>query len=134
MTSIRKAGWFLVVALAMAGWTGLLGSVRGEAIAGIIASRGGDGSADRSADLEKVQALLEKKVVMQKFMDYGVSPTDAMAKVRAMNDRDLHRLASLADRAGEGADDGLGLAIGLAILVILIIVILKLTHKEVIIR
>ncbi len=134
MTSIRKAGWFLVVALAMAGWTGILGSVRGEAIAGVIASRGADGSGDRSADLAKVQALLEKKIVVQKLMDYGVSPGDAMAKVRAMNDGDLHRLASLADRAGEGTDDGLGLLIGLAILVILIIVILKLTHREVIIR
>lgn len=134
MTSIRKAGWFLVVALAMAGWTGILGSVRGEAIAGIIASRGADGSADRSADLAKVQALLEKKVVVQKLMDYGVSPAEALAKVGTMGDRDIHRLASLADRAGEGADDGLGILIGLAVLVILIIVILKLTNKQVIVR
>ena len=134
MTSIRKAGWFLVVAVAMAGWTLALGSVRGEAIAGVIASRGVDGAAGRSADLAKVQALLEKKIVVQKLMDYGVSPAEAMAKVRSMNDRELHRLASLADRAGEGADGGLGVLIGVAVLVILIIVILKLTHKEVIIR
>ncbi len=134
MTSIRRASWFFLVAVAMAGWTGILGSVRGEAIAGIIASRGEDGSAARAADLGKVQALLEKKIVVQKLMDYGVSPAEAMAKVRAMNDRDLHRLASLADRAAAGADDGLGLLIGVAILIILIIVILKLTHKEVIIR
>lgn len=134
VTSMRKAGWFILVALAMAGWTGVLGSVRGEAIAGVIASRGADGYIDRSADLEKVQSLLEKKVVVQKLMDFGVSPGDAMAKVRSMSDRDVHRLASLADRAGEGADDGLGLLIGLAVLIILVIVILRLTHKEVIIR
>ena len=52
----------------------------------------------------------------------------------AMSARDLHRLASLTDRAAAGADDGLGLLIGLAILIILIIVILKLSHKEVVVR
>lgn len=134
MTSIRKAGWFLMVALAMAAWTGILGSVRGEAIAGVIASRGTAGPGGASADLEKVQALLEEKVVAQKLVDYGVSPEDAMAKVRTMSDRDLHRLASLTDRAAEGTHDGLGLAIGLAILVILIIVILKLSNRQVIVR
>ena len=50
-----------------------------------------------------------------------------------MSEQDLHRLASLTDRAAAGTD-GLGFLIGLAILIILIIVILKLMHKEVIIR
>ncbi len=137
MVSIRRAGWFVLMAVMMAGWMGVLGSVRSEAIASVIASRGtgaSDGLASRAADLEKVQAFLEKKIVVQKLTDYGVSPDDAMAKVRAMNDRELHRLASLTDRAAEGADDGLGFLIGLAILIILVIVILKLTHKEVIVR
>ena len=52
MVSIRRAGWFVLVALMMAGWTGVLGSIRGEAIAGVIASRGtdaGDGLASRAA-------------------------------------------------------------------------------------
>ncbi len=137
MASIRRGGWFILVAVMMAGWMGVLGSVRGEAIAGVIASRGAespDGLASRTADLEKVQALLEKKIVVQKLADYGVSPGDAMAKVRAMSDGELHRLASLADRAAEGADDALGFLIGVAILVILVIVILKLVNKEVVVR
>lgn len=137
MASIRRAGWFVLMAVMMAGWMGVLGSIRSEAIAGVIASRGTgafDGLASRAADLEKVQAFLEKKIVVQKLTDYGVSPEEAMAKVRAMNDKELHRLASLTDRAAEGADDALGFLIGLAILVILVIVILKLVHKEVIVR
>ncbi len=137
MVSIRRAGWFVLMALMMAGWTGVLGSIRGEAVAGVIASRGtgaGDGVASRAADLDKVQAILENRIVVQKLMDYGVSADEAMAKVRSMSDGELHRLASLADRAGEGADDALGFLIGVAILVILVIVILKLVNKEVIIR
>ncbi len=137
MVAIRRAGWFVLMAVMMAGWMGVLGSSRSAAVAGVIASRGtgvSDGLASRAADLEKVQSFLEKKIVAQKLTDYGVSPDEAMAKVRAMNERELHRLASLTDRAAEGADDGVGLLIGLAVLIILVIIILKLVHKEVVIR
>ncbi len=125
------------MAFVLAAWMAVLGSIRGEAVAGVIASRGtgaADGLASRAADLEKVQSFLEKKIVLQKLADYGVSPEEAMAKVRAMSDGELHRLASLTDRAAEGADDALGFLIGVAVLVILVIVILKLVNKEVIVR
>jgi hypothetical protein len=133
MTSLRKAGWFVVLALAMASWMGLLGSLRGVAEAGLIASHLSEAEA-RSENLAKVQSFLENKIVVQKLVDYGVSPEEAKAKVEAMSAQDLHRLASLTDRAAAGTDDGLGLLIGLAILVILIIVILKLMNKEVVVR
>ena len=133
MATVRNAGWFLVLAVSLAAWMGLLGSVRGVAEAGVIASQLG-GAADRADDLAKVQAFLENKVVVQKLIDYGVSPEEAMAKVRAMGSQDLHRLASLTDRAPAGSSDALGFLIGLAILIILVIVILKLMNKEVVVR
>ena len=132
MASMRKAAWFLALALVMAGWMGVLGSFRGVAEAGVIASHGG-GSDLRAADISKMQAFLERKVVLQKLVDYGVSPEEAMAKVRAMSDKDLHRLASLTDRVAEGAD-GVGLLIGLAVLIILVLVILMLMNKRVVVR
>jgi len=133
MAMIRKAGWFVMVAVMMAGWMGVLGSVRGVAEAGVIASNLSD-AGSRVEDMAKVQALLENKIIVQKLVDYGVSPAEAMAKVEAMSAQDLHRLASLTDRAAAGADDALGILIGIAILIILIIVIMKLMNKEVIIR
>jgi len=132
MNTVRKAGWFVVLAVAMAGWMGVLGSLRGVAEAGVIASQLPD--AGRSEDLAKVQAFLENRIVVQKLVDYGVSPAEAKAKVEAMSAQDLHRLASLTDRAAAGSSDALGFLIGLAILIILIIVILKLMNKEVIVR
>ncbi len=134
MASIRKAGWFLALALALAGWMGVLGSLRGVAEAGVIASQASGGPDSRTADMTKVQSFLERKVVLQKLVDYGVSPEEAMAKVRTMGDKDLHRLASLTDRVAAGSDDALGVLIGIAILIILIIVILKLMHKEIVVR
>lgn len=133
MAAVRKAGWFVVMAAMMAGWMGVLGSVRGVAEAGVIASSLSD-AGSRVEDMAKVQSFLENKVVVQKLVDYGVSPAEAMAKVKAMSAQDLHRLASLTDRAAAGTDSALGFLIALAILVILVIVILKLMNKEVIIR
>ena len=133
MTSLRKAGWFVVLAVAMAGWMGVLGSLRGVAEAGEIASHLPEAEA-RSEDLAKIQSFLENKIVVQKLVDYGVSPEEAMAKVEAMSAQDLHRLASLTDRAAAGTDSGIGILIGIAVLIILIILILKLMNKEVVIR
>jgi hypothetical protein len=133
MAMVRKAGWFVVVAVMMAGWMGVLGSVRGVAEAGVIASSLSD-AGSRVEDMAKVQSFLENKVVVQKLIDYGVSPAEATAKVKAMSAQDLHRLASLTDRAAAGTDSALGFLIGLAILVILIIVIMKLMNKEIVVR
>ena len=133
MTIVRKAGWFVVLAVAMAAWMGVLGALRGVAEAGLIAS-GAPGEGSRAEDLSKVQSFLENKVVLQKLIDYGVSPEEAKAKVEAMSSRELHRLASLTDRVAAGADDGLGIIIGILIIIILIIVILKLMNKEVVVR
>jgi hypothetical protein len=133
MAMVRKAGWFAVVAVMMAGWMGVLGSVRGVAEAGVIASSTSD-AGSRVEDMAKVQSFLENKVVVQKLVDYGVSPAEAMAKVKAMSAQDLHRLASLTDRAAAGTDSAIGFLIALAILVILIIVILKLMNKEIVVR
>jgi len=133
MAIMRKAGWFVVVAAMMAGWMGVLGSVRGVAEAGVIAS-GIEDAGSRVEDMAKVQAFLENKVVVQKLVDYGVTPDEAMAKVKAMSAQDLHRLASLTDRAAAGTSDALGFLIALAILIILIIVIFKLMNKEIVVR
>ena len=133
MRTIRRAGWFFVLAVVMAGWMGVLGSFRGVAEASVIASHGGAGDL-RAAEIAKVQTVLEQKVVLQKLLDYGVSSEEAMAKIRSMSDSDLHRLASLSDRAAAGADSGVDLLIGLAVLAILVLVILMLMNKRVVVR
>src|SRR5512144_479568 len=133
MTSLRQAAWFVMVALLLAGWMGAIGSLRGVAEAGLIASHLSEAEA-RSEDLAKVQSFLENKIVVQNLVDYGVSPEEARVKVESMSAQDLHRLGSLTDRAAAGADDGIGLLIGLAILILLVIVIIKLMNKEVVVR
>jgi len=133
MVSIRKTVWFFALALSMACWMGALGSLRGVAEAGVIASHGIGGDL-RAADVAKMQAFLERRVVLQKLVDYGVSPEEAMAKIRSMSDKELHRLASLTDRVAAGADSGADVLVALAVLIILILVILMLMNKRVVVR
>jgi len=132
MVTIRRTAWFFALAIVMAGWMGVLGSFRGMAEASMIASHGGAGDL-RAAEIAKVQTFLEQKVVMQKLVDYGVSPDEAMAKIRSMSDSELHRLASLTERVAAGTDS-VGLLIGVAVLVILVLVILMLMNKRVVVR
>jgi len=134
MNAIRRAAWFFSLALMMACIMGVLGSIRGEAVAGVIASHSTDGMVARNVDMTKVQSFLEQKIVLQKLSDYGISADEAMEKVRAMSDREVHRLAALTDRAAEGTDSGLGILIGLAVLVLLVVLILKLMNKEIVVR
>lgn len=133
MKNMRGTSWFLALAVVLAFWMAAICSFRGVAEAGMIASHGADAGDARSADLAKVRSFLEGKIVLQRLVDYGVSPEEAMSKVNSMSDSDLHRFASLTDRVAAGAD-GVGLAIGLAVLVILILVILMMMNKKVVIR
>jgi hypothetical protein len=134
MNAIRRTAWFFSLAMMMACIMGVLGSIRGEAVAGVIASHGADGVVARKVDISKVQSFLEQKIVLQKLSDFGVSADEAMAKVRAMSDQEVHRLAALTDRVAEGTSDALGFLIGVAVLILLIVLILKLMNKEVVVR
>ncbi|MCL1925869.1 MAG: PA2779 family protein [Syntrophorhabdaceae bacterium] len=132
MTYLRKAGWFVALAMVLAGWMGILGTMRGVAEASVIGSIVPEATTS-AEDLATIQKFLENKVVVQKLVDYGVSPEEAMAKVRGMSPQELHQLATLTDRAAEGTS-AVGFLIGVAILIILVVVIIKLLDKEIIIR
>ena len=108
----------------------------GPAAAGLAPSRlSGQTSiaSTRDADMLMAQRLLENKVVAQKLIDYGVVPADARARLAGMSDRDLHTLAS-ASKGLPAGGDATGAVIGVLVVVILVIVILRLMHRDVILR
>ena len=87
----------------------------------------------RDADMLMAQRVLENKVVAQKLRDYGVSPDDAQARLDSMSDADLHTLASASKGLPSGGDST-GAIIGVLVVIILIIVILRLMHRDVVLR
>jgi hypothetical protein len=87
----------------------------------------------RDADMLMAQRVLENKVVAQKLRDYGLTPAAAQIRLASMSDGDLHTLASASKGLPSGGD-ATGAVIGILVVVILVIVILKLMHKDVIVR
>ena len=87
----------------------------------------------RDADLLVAQRALENKVVAQKLRDYGVAPAEAQLKLASMSDQDLHRLASASKGLPSGGD-ATGAIIGVLVVVILVIIILKLLHRDVVVK
>ncbi len=87
-------------------------------------------SAERAADLARVEAALESKVVRQKLVDYGLSPDEAMRRVNALSDRQLHELAAHTDSVQAGGD-GLGLFFGLVIVGLLAVLLIFLVQGRI---
>lgn len=84
-------------------------------------------SAGRAADLEKIQAALELKIVQQRLIDQGLSPDETMARVNKLTDEQVHQLAMHTDsiEAGGGPVGFLVSVMVLALLVVLLIFLLE---------
>ena len=109
----------------------------GPAAAGLASSQlSGQTSitSTRDADMLMAQRALENKVVAQKLMDYGVVAADAQSRLVNMSDKDLHTLASASKGLPSGGDGTTGALIGVLVVVILVIVVLKLMHRDVVLR
>ena len=87
----------------------------------------------RDADMLMAQRVLENKVVAQKLHDYGLTPAQAQIRLASMSDGDLHTLASASKGLPSGGD-ATGAVIGVLVVVILVLVILKLMHRDVLLR
>ena len=90
-------------------------------------------SADRAADLARIQTALESKIVQQKLMDYGLSPEETMARVNKLSDEQINQLATHTDSLQAGGDP-VDLVIGLLVVVILVVLLIYLLQGRVVVR
>lgn len=132
MQKLRKAlfsrplVWYLALAMM------LISSVPRNADAGLISSQMAvEGS--RQADILKVQAALESKIVTQRLSDLGLNTEEVKAKVATFSNEDLHTLASNLDHLN-GGGDALGLVVTLLIIALLVVLILQISGHKIIIR
>lgn len=88
---------------------------------------------DKSADFEKIQAVLEKKIIGQRLKDLGLDPGEISAKLGGLTDGQLHKIASQIDNLYAGGTGGLSLIISLLLIVLLVVVILQITGHKVIV-
>ncbi len=102
----------------------------GEAEAMFVSSAPGQDAAnltqtsrDRVADLARIRAALESRIVRQKLMDLGLSTEEATTRVNKLSDEQVHQFASRLDSLQAGGRHGDSLIILLLVLILLILII-----------
>ena len=87
----------------------------------------------RAADVEKIQAALELKLVKQRLQDLGFSAEEITTRLSQLTDEQTHSIASRLDDLKVGGD-GLGVVIAILVIIVLVIVILQLTGHKVVVK
>lgn len=123
----KQVSWYLVVAMFV---IGIVPRVEGALVpSSVIASS----HLDRAADLERIQRVLEMKVVKERMEKLGFSAEEVKARFDRLSDQQIHQLAGQIDDLRVGKDAALGVVIALLVIVILIIIVLQLTGRKVIV-
>ena len=126
---LRKAvTWVLIGAMLIIGITP-------RVYAGFSPSEGiGLLSAERSADLQKVQKFLEMKMVRERLKDLGYTPEEIQSRLGQLDGQQIHQLALRVDELAVAGDSGLGIIIGLLVIAILVVILVYLLQGRIVIK
>lgn len=87
---------------------------------------------NRVTDLQKVQSVLESKVVQQRLEDFGLTPEEINARLPRLSDDQLHQLATQIDALTPGGN-GLGIIVALLVIAILVVILVYLLGHRIVI-
>lgn len=88
---------------------------------------------NRAADLQKIQRVLESKVVQQRLEDFGLTPDEVTARLTRLSDDQLHQMATQVDALIPGGDAGLGIVIALLVIAILAVILVYLLGHRIVV-
>ncbi|MBI3606784.1 MAG: PA2779 family protein [Nitrospirae bacterium] len=88
---------------------------------------------DRLADLSRLRAVLEHRVVAQRLADLGLSPDETAARLAQLSDAQIHQLTQQLESLQPGGDSGLGVIVFLLVIAILVVVLLQVSGHRVLI-
>lgn len=89
--------------------------------------------ADRASDLEKIQKVIEMKMVSERLGKFGFTQDEIQKRLSNLSDQQIHKLALQIDDLKVGKDDAIGVIIALLIIAILVVILLQLTGHRVIV-
>ncbi|MDO9288412.1 MAG: PA2779 family protein [Thermodesulfovibrionales bacterium] len=126
MPLMRHISWYLIIAMFIIGITPKADA--GLAPSALIAMS----QTDRFADLEKIQKVIEMKMVSERLDKLGLAQDEIQARLGSLSDQQLHKLALQIDDIKVGGDV-LGVIIALLVIAVLVVVLLQLTGQRVIV-
>ena len=124
---MKHVTWYLVIAMFIIGIAPRVDA--GLAPSEIIALT----QIDRTADLVKIQKVLEVKAISERLMQFGLTQDEVQKRLIQLSDQQIHQIALQLDDLRIGQDDALTLIIALLFIAILVVVLLKLTGHKVIV-
>jgi len=124
---MKYISWYLAVAMFIIGIAPRVDA--GFAPSEIIAVQ----QVDRTADLQRIQKVLEVKAVNERLRQLGLTQEEIQKRLAQLSDQQIHQTALQLDDLKIGQGDALGVIIALLVIAVLVIVILKLTGHRVIV-
>ncbi len=86
--------------------------------------------ADRAQDMQKVQQILEKKMIRERLAQLGFRQGEIKSRLDQMSDQQLHQFAQRLDQIKVGGD-GVGIVIAVLVIIVLVVLLLQLTGHRV---
>ncbi len=124
---MKHVSWYLVAAMFIIG-------IAPKVDAGIAPSEAiALQQTDRASDLEKIQKIIETKMVSDRLEKFGLTQDEIQKRLGGLSDQQMHQLALQIDDLKVGKDDALGIIIALLVIAILVVLLLQLTGHRVIV-
>lgn len=83
---------------------------------------------ERTVDLEKIQTVLETRVVSEKLAELGFTKEEIQTKLDQLSDQQLHQVALRVDELKVGGDAG-GFIIGVLVIAVLVVLFFYLLRR-----
>ncbi|MBP8696306.1 MAG: PA2779 family protein [Syntrophobacterales bacterium] len=87
----------------------------------------------RGEELSRIQRALETEIVRSGLEAHGLTPGEALERLQAISDEQLHLMAQASDRVLAGGDGG-EVVVAVLLIILLVLLILYLQGKKVVIR
>jgi len=126
MPLMKHISWYLIIAMFIIGITPKVEA--GLAPSELIAMS----KTDRTADMDKIQKVIEMKMVSERLEKFGLTNDEIQARLNNLSDQQLHKMALQIDDIKVGGD-ALGVIIALLVIAILVVLLLQLTGHRVIV-
>jgi hypothetical protein len=88
---------------------------------------------DRQSDLQKIQKVLEVKMVVERLKAFGFTQGEIQARLNQLNDQQVHQMAQKLDEVNVGGDGG-EVVIAILLIAILVVLIIYLSGHRVIFK
>jgi len=127
-TLMKQVTWYLVVAMFVIGITPRV--YAGFSPSEVI----GLSQVDRESDLQKIQNVIETKMIGERLQQMGLTREEIQKKLSQLSDQQIHHLALQLDELKVGGDAGWAVLSIIIVLAAIAVLVIYLTGHQILIQ